>query len=67
MTDWKPISTVPKDGSAILLLIDGNAIEGQWEGHFFSVVSLPSHGCGCCSDNNPLPTGWHPLPVKATP
>ena len=66
---WRSIKDdpPPKDGTAILLLVEGKAIQAAWcnpswgEG-FWEVVSLPSHGCGCCSDNNEEPTAWHPLP-----
>lgn len=65
---WKPIESAPKDGTSIILLIDGSVIEGQWlvTGYrpkgIWEVVTLDSHGCGCCSDNNSDPTHWMPLP-----
>ncbi len=73
MSEWQPIETAPKDGGSVLLFIDRTAIEGQWDnetradGYVYGdgkwvVDSLPSHGCGCCSYDNPEPTHWMPLP-----
>lgn len=60
---WKPIANAPRDGTRILLLIGTRAIEGWWnETDGWQVVDLPSHGCGCCSYENPTPTHWAPLP-----
>jgi hypothetical protein len=66
---WNSIDTAPKDGSSVLLLIDGKAIEGWWKNFElyssrgeWEVVTLHSHGCGCCSEDNDLPTHWMPLP-----
>jgi hypothetical protein len=69
---WQAIETAPRDGTPVLLLIDGVAIEGEWDkqtradGYVYGdgqweVVSLPSHGCSCCSQQNPAPTAWMPL------
>ena len=70
---WQLMNTAPRDGTPVLLLIDGTAIQGGWdnetrrdgyvygEGKWY-VDSLPSHGCGCCGRTNPEPTGWLPLP-----
>jgi hypothetical protein len=65
---WNKIDTAPKDGSHILLLIDGQAIEGwwyvpTWEAEpEWTTVSLDSHGCGCCAKEDPEPTHWVALP-----
>ena len=64
---WNSIASAPKDGSQILLLIDGQAIEGWWYAEHYSggkweVVSMHSHGCGCCSSDNDPPTHWMALP-----
>jgi hypothetical protein len=70
---WQTIETAPRDGTPVLLLIDGVAIEGEWDkqtradGYVYGdgqweVVSLLSHGCSCCSQQNPAPTAWMPLP-----
>lgn len=66
---WQPIKTAPKDGTTILLLIEGVAIEGYWEAPewegcepYWYVPSVSSHGCGCCSSANEEPTYWMPLP-----
>jgi hypothetical protein len=78
--EWQPIETAPKDGTCCILLVNGMAIEGCWEEQdvwvpsqekwvkrgVWSVVSLPSHGCDCCSSDNEAPTHWVPLPQAAT-
>jgi hypothetical protein len=63
---WQPIESAPKDGTAVLLLIEGEAIQGHWVTHGntpseWKVIRLSSHGCGCCSSRNPNPTHWQPL------
>lgn len=66
----QPMNKAPKD-RPILLKIEGEWIEGEWiegkwqedDGKWF-VVTLPSHGCGCCSDKNKEPTGWAELPKE---
>lgn len=72
--NWKPIESAPKDGTEILLYYpnEENAITSGWwyeeyEGDeykygYWKVASLPSHGCGCCADNNSEPTHWMELP-----
>jgi hypothetical protein len=68
---WQPIETAPRDGSNIILLIHGEAIQGYFDKkdlNYYSpkdeweVVVLPTHGCGCCGCENDLPTHWMPLP-----
>ena len=78
MTTWQPIESAPKDGTPIILLVNGVAIEGRWDDQSYpdknifygdgewDVISLPSHGCGCCSGDDPLPTHWMPLPAPPT-
>lgn len=62
---WQPIETAPKDGTSILLFIEGQVIEGQWgDWEDWSVACVSSHGCGCCSSDNEAPTHWMPLPAK---
>lgn len=69
---WQPIETAPKvTGNSIILLINGGVIEARWvewasregtrRGEWETIV-LPSHGCGCCSREDPEPTHWMPLP-----
>lgn len=67
MSEWLPIETAPKDGSSVLLLISGEAIQGRWVTYKnipgeWRVVSLSSHGCGCCSADDEPPTHWAHLP-----
>lgn len=68
MSTWQPIETAPKDGTSVLLLIGEEAIQGHWVTYKnipseWKVISLSSHGCGCCSSDDPAPTHWMPLPV----
>jgi len=75
MAKWRPMRTAPKDGTSVLLLVDGKVIEGSFYDEVcgngerygpgkWDVVSLPSHGCGCCSTSDPEPSGWLPLPPQ---
>lgn len=64
--EWFPIESAPRDGTKILLLMAGVAIEGayikyQEQVKFWEIAVLPSHGCGCCQEENPAPTHWAPL------
>lgn len=72
---WLTMETAPKDGTKILLRVDGVAIEGDYgkypdckgrdsEGNGWRVTSLASHGCGCCAGDNDAPTHWCPLPSE---
>ena len=57
----------PKDGTHVLLLIDGQWIEGWWMDGYdprWRVVTMDSHGCGCCGSDDPEPTSWLRLPKK---
>lgn len=63
------MDTAPKDGTSVLLCVEGKAIEGyfdesqaEWGVREWVVVTLLSHGCGCCGFNNEEPKGWLPLP-----
>ncbi len=62
---WRPMKTAPKDGTSIILQIEDSAIEGRYEAQpaRWTPISLGWHGCGCCGDSLPEPTGWIPLPV----
>lgn len=63
--DWQPIDTAPKDGTRILLLIDGMAIEGTLpigSSKYLDLAITSQHGCGCCATNDDWPTHWMPLP-----
>ena len=66
--DWQPIETAPKDGTRILVYMEGAIIEAWWEdgysGGEWDCVSMSSHGCGCCRSTNDAPTHWVPLPAK---
>ena len=69
----KAMTNAPKDRQ-ILLLIDDCWIEAGWDNETradgykygdgkWSPVGLPSHGCGCCSYEDPEPTAWSELPT----
>jgi hypothetical protein len=62
MSKWKSIKTAPKDGTHILLAVEGKVIEGWWEGERWEVVWLSCHGCGCCGSSNDKPDGWMTKP-----
>lgn len=68
---WQPIETAPKDGTAIIGLFDGKAIECSWwvppavavnTRAKWDPIWLDSHGCGCCGEDDGPPTHWIPLP-----
>ncbi len=72
--NWKPIESAPKDGTTILLYYpnEGSVITSGWweetprewdkDWGEWKIAKLPSHGCGCCSDDNSEPTHWMELP-----
>jgi hypothetical protein len=69
--EWRTIESAPKDGTKILLLVGDVAIGGGWvvngckpDRSGWEVVTLGSHGCGCCGGGFEKPTHWMPLPVK---
>jgi hypothetical protein len=71
--EWRTIESAPKDGTRVLILAEGKAIEGwqqswkDYEGNergSWEAISLESHGCGCCAGGDPNPTHWMPLPAK---
>jgi len=70
--EWQPIETAdtkPKlilgrYSEPVLLLVDGVAIQGEFDnqdGKWY-VERLESHGCGCCAGEDSAPTHWCPLP-----
>lgn len=68
---WLPIASVPKDGTHVILYIEGCAVEGWWEIwpdrrrpdlDTWRTAALSEHGCGCCGSSNDAPTHWMPLP-----
>ncbi len=70
MTEWQPIETAPKDGTAILLALTQDYYSGgRVKEGFCDELSgdwyLANDSCSCCyyplSDDNP-PTHWRPLP-----
>lgn len=63
MKKWQPIESAPKDGTHILLFIEGYTIEGWWGRNRWNVARLSDHGCGCCGGDNDPPTHWQELEV----
>ncbi len=64
---WMPIESAPRDGTRVLLCLEGSVIEGWFEplspfAEGWQAVHLELHGCGCCSGGGPQPTHWRPLP-----
>jgi hypothetical protein len=65
---WRPIETAPKDGTHILIKVEGFVIEAWWEidpdGDAWRVAWIGVHGCGCCGGGheNTKPTHWMLMP-----
>lgn len=61
---WKTMDTAPKDGTHVILRVEGKVIEGWWDASWprWDVVWLSAHGCGCCGSVNDAPDGWMPMP-----
>lgn len=62
LTHARPMSDAPRDGRPVLLRISGHWIEGRWCGYEWELIHLASFGCGCCSQSDPEPDAWAPLP-----
>ena len=64
---WRSMKTAPRDGTEILLWVEGCAITGSWDARSerWCVDVLPSHGCGCCADSNDPPDAWSPISPPA--
>jgi len=62
MSEWKPISTAPKDGREFLAFISGNGQDFDryavlfWKGSYFAEYAWDSQAHA--------PTHWMPLPAK---
>lgn len=59
---WKTIDSAPKDGTSILVFMDGSVFEASWYKYGWSFPSADSHGCGCCGGEDDHPSFWMPLP-----
>lgn len=64
MTKWKTIDTAPRDGTKILVLLDGDVFQASWHSGFkcWEFPSANAHGCDCCSVDDDEPTHWMSLP-----
>lgn len=61
---WRPIETVPKDGTRCLLYEDGDVYAGEFDGS--SPYEDDHHWrsfCGQHVTTEPEPTHWMPLPT----
>ena len=74
MTDWLPIESAPKDGSRILVNVNGHAQIARWEcvPHFASEWSdeivegfcwVLNTGSSLIDTRTAEPTQWMPLPT----
>ena len=71
MSEWQPIETAPRNGTAVILLIDDIALQGEWieypandrrgKGEW-KVEQISWHGCECCEVDDDQVTHWMPLP-----
>jgi hypothetical protein len=65
MSEWKPISSAPKDGTAILLGHDQAVFDGWWDAEISAWVD------GCSDRYEDLmtyePTHWTELPSPPSP
>lgn len=64
MQGWRPIEEAEADTD--YLVTDG---EDTWVArkyasskNYWSAHTMPSHGCGCCGGDDPIPTHFMPLP-----
>ena len=75
-TGWQPISTAPKDGTKVVLLIEHDqAVVASWQAieDFAMWVTAGEDDCpnswegfGCYADSD-QPTHWQPLPPAPLP
>lgn len=74
--EWRTIDSAPKDGTPVLLLIDGHVREGVWDPSEFDPATddvtgnwqllwAEGNAYGCGPNNRP--THWRPLPSPPTP
>lgn len=62
-TNWLPIESVPLDINVLVKFENGDVIQASFDSKDnFYAVTLPSHGCGCCADQDPLPKYWMNIP-----
>jgi len=59
--EWQPIETAP-NGKEILVFMEGEIFQGNFEGTYWEFATADFHGCGCCSGTRDYPTHWMPLP-----
>jgi hypothetical protein len=58
MSEWQPIETAPKDGTAILVFHNRMVIEAWYSGRWGRFVQSETGG-----HNGIAPTHWMPLPA----
>ena len=64
MSEWLSIEIAPKDGTDILLYVQGEGVIQGWYDDGWKYITLDYHGCGCCCGERDVPTHWQPLPPK---
>lgn len=65
MTEWQPIETAPKDGTAILTYRSGKIMAvAEWLQDRLAQSAMVKEGCWCVSDGMIIigVTHWMPLP-----
>lgn len=71
MTSWQPIETAPKDGSDILVAIDGKCRVVHWHDSAYPLHKRGLHFPWVCQSGqnaylDTVPTHWQPLPEPPT-
>lgn len=74
--NWQPIETAPKDGTPVLILVEGKITQAYYDSAFLEADGkrvyfwerwepawFEYHGCGCCSGDPVKPSHWMPLPA----
>ena len=62
--NWQPISTAPKDGAEIIVVVDGNVGAAMWCIIAHGFLWSWDHGYGY--GDTISPTHWMPLPEPPT-
>lgn len=62
MSEWMTIDSAPKDGTSILVFMDGSFFEAYWTECGWRFPFADAHGCGCCQGDSDQPTYWKELP-----
>jgi hypothetical protein len=67
MPDWQSMKCAPRDGTAILLVVEGKTVASWWLQAVPEALGAAFSGWHCCSkfDEPPRckPTAWRPMPA----